>query len=589
MKISIKQIYKSIAPCEFELPKFSIITGKNGSGKTHLLEAIGDVNNNEVRINNNPTKSIKYIPFGRLHPNVQESHNPASVSQHIKTAWNEYKSARQTYSGNAENNIEKLLEYIPDPNNKRFVKKTFEESRKSISEITEDNFRESYNPVFMSQNDFFSTEFALIFKEYHRRHTENEFNIFYQSQGTPPSKPTLTNKEFIDKYGSPPWDLVNQILKKINIPYEVNNPIGTRVESDFMFKLTDKERGFEISTNDLSTGEKTLMSLALAMYQTSNDIAKPDLLMIDEPDAGLHPSMSKLMVNVLKENFVKENNISIIISSHSPTTILAADGTSIYQLIRGNSIPIKTSTQEAVEILSSDFPFLKVSTEKRRQVFVESQYDVYYYELLTNIFRRLRDIPSEPIFIPARTSPGSNSSDVIGIVQKLSDNGNEQVYGIVDWDTKNQSKGKILVLGENERYAIENYLLDPLLMGILLIREGIVPTSYFGELAPQTYSELINLTIDEAKKIVNKVLVELDLYTGNTVDYELANGWTLEITKEFNNHQGHELEELYKKKYPPLKSFHQEDALKKSVINKVINDHPSLSPKRLLEVIMKII
>ena len=244
--------------------------------------------------------------------------------------------------------------------------------------------------------------------------------------------------------------------------------------------------------------------------------------------------------------------------------------------------------QEAVEILSTDIPFLRISNERRRQVFVESKYDVSYYELLTNIFGRLTTFPSEPIFIPARTSNGSNCTDVIEVVSNLFTNGNDQIYGIIDWDLNNNSKNRILVLGENDRYAIENYLLDPLLMGLLFIRENKIPIADFGGLSFAAYSQAINLKIEDAQLIIDKILTDLDLQSENKRTYKLFNNWELQITKEFNEHQGHDLEKLYKTKFQFLNFYRREDSLKKDVIEKVINDHPSFAPIELSETIMKI-
>lgn len=42
MKISVIKQYKSINPIVFELPNFCVLTGKNGSGKSHLLQAMAD-------------------------------------------------------------------------------------------------------------------------------------------------------------------------------------------------------------------------------------------------------------------------------------------------------------------------------------------------------------------------------------------------------------------------------------------------------------------------------------------------------------------------------------------------------------------
>jgi len=440
----------------------------------------------------------------------------------------------------------------------------------------------------MGQQDFFIAQFAIIFKNYHRIIEENNYNEYCKSKGLQVEKKILSKEEIIEKYGVPPWELVNKIFEETNIPYKVNSPTGTRVDSSFTFSLKDRNNNFEISSKDLSTGEKVLMSLALAIYNTGKNVGKPELLLIDEPDAGLHPSMSRMMINILKKNIVEENNIPTIITTHSPTTVIATEGISIYQLERGNNIPQKIPAQTAVENLSSDIPFLKISTEKRRQVFVESKYDVRYYELLSNIFARYNKLNSEPIFIPARTSDGSNCTDVIELVKNLFSSGNDQIYGIIDWDKSNKSNDRILVLGEDERYAIENYLLDPLLVGILMIRERELDINEFETLSIQTYSEINNLIQSDAQKIINKVLGDLGLLTTNMVKYKLLNNWELEISKEYNHYQGHELERLFKEKYPFFNIYNREDAFKRDVIDKVINDYPLLIPCELFKVLENI-
>jgi ABC-type Mn2+/Zn2+ transport system ATPase subunit len=592
MKIKIVQQHKSITPpCEFDLPDFSVLTGKNGSGKTHLLEALADNKKSEVFLNGVLVKNIRYIGFNGLNPNIEESCDPQSIIKHIKSSWTNYNEHAKRYKQNEPNNSnpKRLLDYVGnDDNLKRYITRTIEGTKKPFDKLTEDDFADHFDISFMRQNDFFTAQFALIFKNYHKRQEENNINEYYQSKGQAISKPVLTRKEFEEKFGIPPWDFVNKILLETRIPYEVNSPIGARMESSFTFRLKDRAAGFEISSMDLSTGEKVLMSLALAIYNTGGDLGKPDVLLLDEPDAGLHPSMSKMMVDVLNKNIVHDNKIPTVITTHSPTTIIASEGIAIYQMIRGNNVPTKIPTQQAVETLSSDIPFLKISNDKRRQVFVESKYDVNYYELITNIFSRIESLPSEPIYIPARTSNGSNCTDVIDVVSSLSSNGNDQVYGIIDWDNINSSKGRIVVLGEKERYSIENYLLDPLLMGLLFLRERKLNFSDFNLSTYSNYADVSRLTQPDAQIIIDKILTGLGLYSANVTPYSLQNGWALNVTEEFNLHHGHDLEALYKSKYSFLKSYQREDALKKDVIEKVINDYPNFTPRQIFETVLKI-
>lgn len=592
MKIKLKADHKSIKErIEFELPEFCVLTGKNGSGKTHLLEVLANKDLTNVIIDGKKVLKVRYIEFNALNPNITENCDPDSINQHIKSSWsnlhNAIKNLQRNYPGGFDNSI--LLQNIArNEPLKRHIEKIIEEKGKEYDKITEDDLYDTFEVSFMGQNDFFTAQFALIFKHYHKLLLENQENQFYEANGLATTNTVLTQEQFVEKHGEPPWEFVNKILLEMGIPYEVNSPLGGRKETSFILKLKDREGSFEISSSGLSTGEKVLMSLALAIYNTGGYDGKPELLLIDEPDAALHPSMTMKMVEILKKNIVLENNIPTIITTHSPTTVVAAEGISIYQLERGNNKPDKISIQKAVELLSGDIPFLKISTERRRQVFVESKYDVLYYELLTNIYGRITKFCSEPIYIPARTSNGSNCSDVIGVVNNLYSNGNDQIYGIIDWDLKNISSDRILVLGEGDRYAIDNYLLDPLLMGLLMIRESKVPIDEFGELGVQTYSQMGNLKKEEAQSIINKILEDLGLDSENKSDYETFNGWKLQISEDFNKHNGHDLEEHFKKTFHFLNVYQKEYELKKAVIEKVINDFPYFAPVILSETIAKI-
>lgn len=599
IKIEIVNKYKSINPCKMELPKFSVLTGLNGSGKTHLLEAISKSANSNVNTGGNRLTNILYIPFNGLNPNISEQCDPKIITDFVKKFYQYYKQALQYLQNNERNNPRfgqqvngnNIIQRISNSDSQHInaAQKLIPKITIPFEQVDENYITNIFDVSVMSNDSFFTGQFALIFKNYHKLLEENDINAYYrEKRGQTENSPQIyTDEEFKEKYGMPPWDFVNEILESINVPYRVNSPMGTRLDESFDFKLESLDGMYNISPRDLSTGEKVLMSLALAIYNTNGTFNKPELLLIDEPDAPLHPSMSKKMVEVLKNKIVENANIPVIITSHSPTTIICCDGAAVYKMERGNSIPIKTSIQEAIEMLSSDIPFLKISTERRRQVFVESKYDVTYYELITNILNGIAPIECNPIYIPARTSNGSNCTDVINIVNGLHGNGNEQVYGIIDWDTNNTSTDRIIVLGENERYNIESYILDPLLMGLFFLREAKFTPQDMG-LTHNSYTQLQNISIEDCKKIIDFVLTRLNLNSGNNETYTTFNEYELEISSEFNLLQGHDLETLYKTKFQFLNSYQREDALKIDVIKKVINDLPELAPKKLYEAIQSI-
>lgn len=591
MQIKINQARKSTSPCEFVLPHFVVLTGKNGSGKTHLLEAMADDKISEITHNNLPLRIRRYIPFNGLTPKVAESFDPKIIAQFVNATWGKIDAAIKHFAGQATaiSDSQIINRLGNDELARKFIQRAQAKKKIPIANISADDLFEVFEPNDMGKADFFTAQFALIFKNYHRLFEENQLAGYYKTKQINFYREPLDNDAFILAYGKAPWDLINEIFKETSIPYEVNNPLGTRIDTAFKLELRDVTNQTPIKVSDLSTGEKVLMSLALAIYNSSGEAIKPDILLLDEPDAALHPSMTRKMIKVLKEIIVGKNGIPTIITTHSPMTIIATDGLSVYQMIRGNSVPEKVSSQFAVETLSGEIPFLRVSTEKRRQVFVESHFDVQYYESLLNIFSKLTEIHVEPIFIPARTSVGSNCTDVINIVNNLSLNGNDTVFGIVDWDTANEPKGRIIVLGHQKRYAIENFLLDPLMIGLLLIRECKVVPNEMGLNNVSSYAHVSRLHAADLQAIANYVLTELGMPLQPALEAKLFGGKSIRISEQFCLMNGHDLENLYKEKFPGLKQFHKENQLKNEIISKIINDFPQFAPVELIEAIQLIV
>jgi hypothetical protein len=62
----------------------------------------------------------------------------------------------------------------------------------------------------------------------------------------------------------------------------------------------------------------------------------------------------------------------------------------------------------------------------------------------------------------------------------LHQGGSRTVYGIIDWDLTNSSNERIKVLGQGNRYSIENYILDPVLVAAFLLREKWIERSMIG-------------------------------------------------------------------------------------------------------------
>ncbi len=108
--------------------------------------------------------------------------------------------------------------------------------------------------------------------------------------------------------------------------------------------------------------------------------------------------------------------------------------------------------------------------ENRRQVFVESKNDVYYYERFYDVLKDKLETEKALHFISSGTDGSGDCNQVKEIVRTLRKFGSKIVFGIVDWDGTNAEGEGVFVLGGGTRDAIENFIFDPLLLGIFLFR-----------------------------------------------------------------------------------------------------------------------
>lgn len=167
----------------------------------------------------------------------------------------------------------------------------------------------------------------------------------------------MGEQEFFSVHGEKPWDLINKILEEFDtLQYKINSPEGADYFGSFQLKLkhTGKD-DLEVDFSSLSSGEKILMALVASIYKSSSDKHFPDILLLDEVDASLHPSMMKNMLSVIENIFLKQG-VKVILVTHSPTTIALAPEESVFVMNRSglNRVEKKTK-QDALTILTQEF------------------------------------------------------------------------------------------------------------------------------------------------------------------------------------------------------------------------------------------
>ncbi|MDR6583517.1 AAA family ATPase [Herbaspirillum frisingense] len=596
MKVTVNQKHKSIPRgISFDLPAFCILTGKNGSGKSHLLEVISNVNASAVVEKGKQLTRIHYVSFNGLNPQVDDQCDQSQVISNVGTWWGQIQTMSQNYkaainAGEAFSDVVKqfLPRYGHNPALFAVIERVLARSGKGLDQLTHDDVLANISFVDITQQNLFFSQCALIFKAYHTRQVKNDVAEFKASKGVP-TVPYLTPGEFIEKYGPPPWDLINEILRRAELPYTVVDPQLTDFDLPYRLRLMDSSKNVEISVNDLSSGERVLMSLALAIYNTQEGGSKPELLLLDEPDAPLHPQFSSLLINTLIETIVKKAGVNVVVTTHSPSTVAMAPDSSVFEVDRETKIPRMVSNAHAVEILTAGMDFLKVSYENRKQVFVESKFDVQYFQGLYGIFSRRHQSTYQPVFLEPHTGT-SNCTDVIDIVTKLRDSGSDLVFGVIDFDGVNSDTQFITVLGSGARYAIENYLLDPLYICFALIRYEKRSFADFGILTRHTYPEIASLTQQECQSMIDDLLTKIGLSLSDLVPTTLENGMCLNYPKSFLMHHGHSYETLIQTKFPELNAISkgQGDAALKLGLLHVVAEFPQFLPSELKKTFEKI-
>lgn len=605
MRINLTTKYKSLnPPLVIDLPDFTILTGVNGAGKTHFLSGIStsiiQITDNDVLLNppQNNTITCKYVSSHSLTPNESAVITREQLNQSIQQLWQQY----QQFQNNFKRNPNAKLEHnVGDIRHRKIITQIATEAKKNINELSSDDFYKFYPLDDGMHNDVFYQNFSNLFKRYQDKYDDNQYKQYRVNVKGHNDVEFLTDEQFTATYGEAPWDFVNKIIKEAKLDYHINSPSNSHRDAPFELKLVNNFNKAEIQFSELSSGEKVLMSLALALYNSKNDFDFPKVLLMDEPDASLHPSMSKQFLDVIERVFVKDKGVKVIVTTHSPSTVALANEDNLFMMNKVGQRIEKTTKDKALKILTSGVPAFSVNYENRRQVFVESPNDVLFYE---KIYQKLSSylIPEISLcFISSGESKTdkngtkvSNCDQVINITTILRKGGNNFVWGIIDWDSTNASTDFVKVLGDGKRYAIENYLFDPILLSALLFREKLIKSEDLGLTNNETYFNFKNFGQEQLQVVANfitaKVALTVKPTDTTTTKYRLLNGMELDIPIWYLHHHGHTLEDILLTTFPALGSLKKgkEEALKLEIINKVIDDIPELISVELLNVLKSV-
>ena len=133
--------------------------------------------------------------------------------------------------------------------------------------------------------------------------------------------------------------------------YELH--MGNYEQFSFKAEMTNRTTGAQYELDSLSSGERVLMALCLASFNQYLGRRLPKLLLLDELDAVLHPSMIEALVRTLKTLFVAQGT-KVLMTSLSAMTVAALNEADIFRVVRtGGSVKVSPTTKsEAINELS---------------------------------------------------------------------------------------------------------------------------------------------------------------------------------------------------------------------------------------------
>lgn len=605
MKIKVAQEFKSIKSLnDAELPSFVIITGLNGAGKTQLLQAISS-KKAFIEIDGKTASNTKMFSAGlgeianntfygsKLERYCIALQNKISNYFHHKTNSPQltYYNFDTFFTAAEKEIINTIKKNRPNKNEELIYVDRLEIMKNiPIGFIIDDSDKPQNQ---QNSQDLFQYDLSQIFKRYQLLYEQNDVNCYLRDIKGRTDVEALSSDDFLHKYGEPPWLLANEILASANLGYLLTTPEGQSSDEPFTVKLISQLNGLEISFFDLSSGEKVLMSLALALYSSHYDRICPEVLLLDEPDCHLHPSMAGKLLKVIEEVFVVHRKISVVMTTHSPSTVALAPETHLYAMTTEEGRIFKQTRDRCIKLLTTGVPALSIDYDNRVQVFVESKHDAKNYG---DIYESIKDRLDNDIslnFIPSGAGGSGSCDQVRDIVNVLRRNGNSKIYGVIDWDGKNVESDFVKVAASGTRYSLENLIIDPLLLGIYLIRETHLRPEVCGLDSNLSYIRLANLNKIDCEKLASYVIKEvsnkLDINEdGITSTITYVGGLQISISNWILEMNGHALEESVKNTFHPLKRFRNENDLKSDIIRKVMTDFPQYVPYEFIDLFSSI-
>jgi hypothetical protein len=582
LQVSFKAPHLSIACLdEVELPMLTIICGRNGAGKTHLLQAIEMGRVVVCGAEGTPLKGKVYdFLRGQIEMSTRtpaRSMSPMAPHAAVDAAMRRIASGTDGTSSTTgfpnlsspESLAAQLLaqSYLQDPKHA-----TVREYWAAWFDLT-----------MPHEASPFRIPAASVVLAYRLRKRANDHRR--DVHGVSNGNSALSDDAFLARYGPDPLHGINEVLVGCSLCLSVASEsvdLNESGELRLQLELRNKD-GLLLSPEALSTGESTLLAMAASRYhgQTQNS-RFPELLLLDEAASHLHPAEVRTFLRDLDQTFVT-SGIGVLLTTHAANVVaLAPEGsTFIMQCAEPRLRP--SSRDRAIGELTLGVPSLRIETRNCRQSLVEGAVDQGVYQQTYEAVRE-QLIPEVALaFIPSSMSlAAAGSAAVRRQVTDLWRAGCSTIRGVLDWDLQNKSEGPIVVFGEGERYSIENAIADPLLVALLLVDLGVSDfpgPKYLRHIDPAAVDHLQVVADEVSRKVVDRL--SSGAVAVDTVEVSYSGGIKLRHPAAYLHLRGHDLLDALLRAFPELHQVVKQrstDLLSLEIARRIVPQFPTLVP-----------
>lgn len=326
----IRHLENITIPLSETEPKHLILTGKNGSGKTSVLEKIRDLLYN---VQNGNIRTFEHWENQLLHQKVllhslesSPNHDPLVKSQILQAQTNIKHYQDLLGMGTLWLNLTDITNVATTYQEGKFILAYFNASR--INTMSDPQGPNKFEPSPTYQIDTSGDNASVQFLQYLvNLKTQKSFAV---------SEVKSNSQEIISKIDT--WfNNFEQLLQKI---FGNNNLILDFDYVNYKFYIKTKDRE-DFTLNELSSGYSAVINMIteIMMRMGKNKSSAYDvegIVLIDEIETHLHVELQKSILPILTTFFP---NIQFIVTSHSPFVLQSVNNAVIYDL--ENRIPVK--------------------------------------------------------------------------------------------------------------------------------------------------------------------------------------------------------------------------------------------------------